>query len=283
MKKSMKRPLALALAGTALLAFLAFAALAEEPETPDVPMAYSLSSALTVYVDGDQSLELSGEYPRGENVTLTAPDTANSKTFSYWTLSEGGVPVGMETSLTLTVNADTTLYAVYGVETMVKFVAAFTSIVCCNYAGKDAIALSAICNAGSGGKVQSAGIRYTSNQILGVKNQSRNLLDGDSPFDVEKTLKSESVGGKVRVSIANLEDDVKEAGWTLYLTPSGGDTRYYAVVYAVVERNGDTETVYSDVREITFDSLDSGVSAIAELGDIASLIADERPTQDSQP
>lgn len=283
MKKSMKRPLALALAGTALLAFLAFAALAEEPETPDVPLAYSLSSALTVYVDGDPSLELSGEYPHGENVTLTAPDTANGKAFSYWALSEGGAPVGMEPSLTLTMSANTTLYAVYGVETTAKSAAAFTSVARSNYAGKDAIALSAICNAGNGGKVQSAGIRYTSNQILGVKNQSRNLLDGDSPFDVEKTLKSGSAGGKVRVSVANLENDVKEAGWTLYLTPASGDTRYYAVVYAAVERDGATETVYSDALNITLDSLDSGVSAIAELGDIASLIADERPAQDSQP
>ena len=77
-------------------------------------------------MDGEWSADLSGTYGFGETVPLTAP-TVSGKSFSHWTADSSVISYSRE--LKLTMNAHTTLYAVYAnAAPTAKPVASFTPV-----------------------------------------------------------------------------------------------------------------------------------------------------------
>ena len=69
---------------------------------------------LTVNVDGKYDAQLSDTYGYGEKAVVTAPDV-QGKQFSYWTTANGAV-FSTSKEVTITMNANTKLNAVYGAE-----------------------------------------------------------------------------------------------------------------------------------------------------------------------
>ena len=122
----------------ALFVLLTVAAFADEPVSSNDPFDKSLvftpETQLTVYVDGEWSPALTNTYGFGETVAITAPETSESKTFSHWA-ADGSI-ISYSRTLNLTMNAHTTLYAVYAnAAPTAKPVAGFTSITRTNDGG----------------------------------------------------------------------------------------------------------------------------------------------------
>ncbi|MBR3562139.1 MAG: hypothetical protein IKN81_11555, partial [Oscillospiraceae bacterium] len=171
MKKIMKY-FALLTALAALFAVVSVTAFADEPEKDPVNMALTFSPEiqLVVYADGEWSDALSDTYGYGESVTLTAPEVEN-KTFAYWE-ADGSV-ISYNKDLTLTLNAHTTLYAVYASNAPAKkAVAGFTSIT--RSTDGNSIVFQAVA-APTTGTVDAAGILYSttvSGSALTLDNES---------------------------------------------------------------------------------------------------------------
>ena len=228
---TIKKASVLLLSLCAVFALTALPSAAADGTQIDPILILSTETNLTVSVDGEISVSLSGEHPYGETVSITAPAVAE-KTFLYWTNGSGEI-ISYAQTLTLTMYAHTTVNAVYGDEAATAAdLAAFTSI--SRYG--DAIAFCGIGRAASGA-VTDSGVLY-------------------------------STTAKTLTALKKLTPDeaIERSGdcWTLLVTPEDESATYYAVAYAVV---GD-ETCYSSVKTVKLSELASGVSLVANLGDI---------------
>lgn len=91
----------------------------------DMSLVFAPETQLTVYVDGEWSAKLSDTYGFGDKATISAP-AVSGKTFSHW--EADGLAISSSNPLTLTMNAHTTLYAVYGSSAQTTPTAGFTSV-----------------------------------------------------------------------------------------------------------------------------------------------------------
>ena len=251
MKKLIKY-LALLTAIAALFAVVSVAAFADEPETDPFNMALTFSpeTQLVVYIDGEWSDALSDTYGYGESVTLAAPDVEN-KAFAYWE-ADGSVISYAET-LKLTVNANTTLFAVYANKApTAKAVAGFTSIT--RSADGNSIALNAIASGDKAGFVYST--KTTGNNLK---------IDGKDVMNVEAVKLTESLT-KIPQSVIDGNNC-----YSYKLKPESDDTVYHVRAYVTV--NG--TTTYGDVKDVKLSGLQSGVSMIANLEGFEQGIGDD--------
>lgn len=215
----------------AVFALAASPAAAAESSQIDPNLILSPQTSLTVSVDGKIVVGLSGKYSYGETASVSAPSVAE-KTFSYWTNGSGEI-ISYAQSLSMNMYANTIVNAVYGdSETTPANLAAFTSIT--RYG-------DSICFCGTGyaasGEVTDSGILYSTT----AKTLS----------ELQALSKDEAI-------------ETSGNGWTLQVTPEDEDTTYYAVAYAVAGG----ETCYSAVKSVKFSELESGVSMVANLGDV---------------
>ena len=171
MKKSIKY-FALLTVLAALFALMSVAAYADSVEKDPFNMSivFSPEAQLVVYVDGEWSDALSDTYGCGESVSLAAP-AVTGKQFAYWQ-ADGSV-LSYNKDLTLTLNAHTTLYAVYASNAPAKkAVAGFTSIT--RSTDGDSIVFQAVA-VPTTGTVDAAGILYSttvSGSALTLDNES---------------------------------------------------------------------------------------------------------------
>jgi len=246
MKKIMKY-FALLTALAALFALMSVAAFADEPEKDPVNMALTFSPEiqLVVYADGEWNAERSGVYGYGESVTVSAPEV-NNKHFSHWT-ADGSV-ISYNKDLTLTLNAHTTLYAVYASSAPEKKSAAgFTSIT--RSTDGNGIVFQAV-TVPTTGTVDAAGILY-STTVSG----SALTLDNES---ASKEAAVKSVQGLTDIPKSFLDEN---NCWSFQLTPTDENATCYARAYATI---GGTP-VYGDVKTIKLSELPDGVAMIANL------------------
>lgn len=243
MKKIIKY-LALLTALTTLFAVMDVAVYAKpaEDNSLDMSLVFSPQTQLVVYADGEWSDSLSATYGYGDSVSLTAPDIENKK-FSHWE-ADGSV-ISYANPLKLTVNANTTLYAIYrnSAPTAVP-VAGFTSITSSN--NGESIILQAIAD----GQATSAGIVYST-----TANGNNLIIDGTDVTNVEAQKITDSTTVVPQSVIDN------NNCYALQFTPDDYDTVYHVRAYATVDGN----TVYSDVKNVKLSELQSGISMIANL------------------
>ena len=209
----------------------------------DLNLVLAPETQLDVYVDGTWSGELSDTYAFGDTATLSAPAVSGSKNFSHWT-ADGSI-VSYSNPLKLTMNAHTTLYAVYANSVTAKPVAGFTSITRTND-GKS-ISFQAIASGTSAGIVYST--TATGNNLK---------IDGTGVTKVEAAPLTDST--------ATMPDSVLDDNncWMLQITPASGDTVYHARAYVTVSGT----TTYGDVKDVKLSDLQSGVSLTANLDGI---------------
>jgi len=230
----------------------------------EIDLQFSTKIQLTTYVDGAWSDALSDDYGFGDTATLTAPAKSGSKNFSHW--EAGGSVISYSNPLKLTMNAHTTLYAVYAdaAETA-KPVSGFTSITRTNEGSK--ISFQAIAG---GGTVDGAGIVYSTSA------SGETLKIGGSGVTDVAAVKSADLG-------STLPDSVLDNNycWMLQITPDSESTVYHARTYVTI---GGT-TTYGDVKDVKLSDLESGISLVADPDgmhpdgekdskDIKSLLAD---------
>ncbi len=240
MKTIIKR-FALLTALVALFAALAVTAYADGPDPFDMSLAFAPETQLTVYVDNQWSSALSGTYGFGDKATITADSTINGKTFSHW-VAEGSI-ISYANPLTLTMNAHTTLYAVYAnAAPTAKPVAGFTSITRTN--DGENIMLQAITSGEAAGIVYSK--TATGNSLV---------LRGTYVTDVP----AEMITGSTTTMPQSVLDS--NSCWMLQIAPESGDTVYHVRAYVTVG----SETTYGDVKDVKLSDLESGVSLIANL------------------
>ena len=230
----------------------------------EIDLQFSTKVQLTAYVDGAWSDELSEDYGFGDTANLTAPATSGDKSFSHWE-ADGSV-ISYSNPLKLTMNAHTTLYAVYAdAEETKKPVSGFTSIVRTNEGNK--ISFQAIAG---GGTVEGAGIVY-STTVSG-----ETLKIGGTGVTEVAAVKSADLGNTIPDSVLDGNNC-----WMLQIAPDGDSTSYYARTYVTI---GGT-TTYGDVKDVKLSDLESGISLVAdpdgmhpdgenESTDIADLLAD---------
>ena len=241
--KRMIKYFSILIALVALFAVLSVAAYADEPNF-DPSLVFAPETQLTVYVDGEWSPALSDTYGFGDTATITAPDVSG-KTFSHWT-ADGSI-VSYANPLKLTMNAHTTLYAVYAnAAPTAKPVAGFTSVTRTN--DGESISFQAIA---SGDK---AGIVYSTTAT------GNNLkIDGTDVTDVAAVKYNALPTGEN----AFLPDSIldKNNCWMLQITPEIANTVYHARAY--VTEGG--ETTYGDVKDVKLSELESGIWMVANL------------------
>ena len=214
----------------------------------DLNLVLAPETQLDVYVDGTWSGELSDTYAYGDTATLAAPAPSGDKSFSHWT-ADGSI-VSYANPLKLTMNAHTTLYAVYANSVTAKPAAGFTSITRTND-GKS-ISFQAIAYS-NGGTIAEAGIVYSTTAT------GNNLkIDGTGVTKVA-AVKSSDLS-------TTLPDSVLDANncWMLQITPTDSSTVYHARAYVTVG----SETTYGDVKDVKLSALQSGVSLTANLDGI---------------
>lgn len=229
--KKMKKLLFVLVALCTLCAMLAVPAAAEDLVI-DPELIFNPQTTLTACIEGVASDALSGNYPYGETVTISAPAIAD-KTFLYWTGSDGTV-ISYRADLTLIMYANTAVNAVYGTsDATAKTTAAFLNVTRTD----GEIVFNAIASANEG--ITEAGIRYSTTK------KTLNDLKGSADVTVEKA-------------------DGTSTNWTLIVTPDDENTNYYAVAYATVG----AETTYSAVKEVKLSELRNGVSMVLNLGDL---------------
>ena len=215
-------------------------------------MTFAPETQLVVYVDGEWNTELSGVYGYGETVQLTVPEelaipeSAAKKSFSHWE-ADGSV-ISYSKNLTLTLNAHTTLYAVYASSAPTpKDAASFTSVT--RSTDGNSIVFQAVA-APSEGAVEAAGILY-STTVSG----SALTLDNES---ASKEAAVKSVQGLTDIPKSFLDEN---NCWSFQLTPTDENATCYARAYATI---GGTP-VYGDVKTIKLSELSDGVAMIANL------------------
>ena len=215
----------------------------------DPILILSANTNLIINVDGTASDELSGEYPRGEEVTIVAP-AVSGKTFRYWTNGEGAV-ISYNETLSLKMYADTAVSAVYGEAVEKQPVVAFLTV----DRTSDQIIFNAIATAQS--DITEAGVRYSNTKT------TLDGLKGSEGVTVEKSDYT-ATNWKVNVTPTIIDEVVDE------------NETWYAVVYASV---GD-KTYYSDVKAVKLSELSGGVSKVSNLSvpdlsgaDLSNLIS----------
>ncbi len=233
----------------ALLMALAVDAWAtENANEADLNLVLAPETQLDVYVDGTWSGELSDTYAYGDTATLAAPAASGGKNFSHWT-ADGSI-VSYSNPLKLTMNAHTTLYAVYANSVTAKPVAGFTSITRTND-GKS-ISFQAIAYPNDA-TVTGVGIVYSTTAT------GNNLkIDGTGVTKVEAAPLTDST--------TTMPDSVLDDNncWMLQITPTDSSTVYHARAYVTVG----SETTYGDVKDVKLSELQSGVSLTANLDGI---------------
>ena len=236
MKRMIKR-ISLFTALVALLALLTAAIYAEQ-NTPEPGLVFDARMQLTVYLDGQQSDNLSDVYNCGETATLRAP-TITGKSFSHWE-ADGSI-ISYANPLKLTMNAHTTLYAVYADNApTTEPVAGFTSITRTD--DGTSISFQAIA---SGDK---AGIIYSTTSTGDAL-----TIGGEDVTDVEAV---KLTGLETSVTMPKSILDGNNC-WMLQITPEAADTLYHARAY--VTTSGGT-TTYGDEKNVKLSDLQSGVS-----------------------
>ena len=207
---------------------------------------------LVVYVDGTYSASLSDTYGYGETVSVKAP-AVSGKTFSYWTTDDGAV-ISTDQTLTLTINAHTTLHAVYGGESKTAK-PAITSVTRTNDGEK--IVIQAIAT----GTVDAAGIVYST-----TATEPTIGADGVTKVEAVKYSNLPTTESQMPASVLD-----KNNCFSLQITPADETTVYYARAYATVGGS----TTYGDVKTVTLGSLKSGMMMIANIDAFIPGIDDE--------
>ena len=231
---------ALLTALTVLFAVMNVAVYAED--SFDMSLVFSPQTQLVVYVDGEWSAPLSDTYGYGDSVSLTAPEIED-KSFSHWE-ADGSV-ISYANPLKLTVNANTTLYAIYKYSApTAKAVAGFTSITRSNDGNR--IVFQAIAD----GTATGAGIVYST-----TTNGNNLKIGGTDVTNVAAERLTDSTTTIPQSAIDN------NNCYSLQFTPDSDDTVHHARAYVTV---GD-ETTYGDVKDVKLSDLESGISMIANL------------------
>ena len=206
----------------------------------DASMVFATETRLNVYVYGQWSDTLSDSYGFGDTVTITAPSTSGGKSFAYWQ-ADGSV-ISYNKTLKLTMNAHTTLYAVYASNTTAKPTAGFTSITRTNDGSK--ISFQAIASG------DTAGIVYSTTAT------GSNLKIGGTGVE---NVKAEKLTDSTQTMPKSVLD--KNNCWMLQITPNKASTVYHARAYVIV----DGTTTYGDVKNVKLSDLENGVSMVANL------------------
>ena len=206
----------------------------------DADLVLAPETRLNVYVDGQWSDTLSDSYGFGDTVTITAPSTSGGKSFAYWQ-ADGSV-ISYNKTLKLTMNAHTTLYAVYASNTTAKPTAGFTSITRTNDGSK--ISFQAIASG------DTAGIVYST-----TATGSNLKIGGTGVTDV----KAEKLTDSTKTMPKSVLD--KNNCWMLQITPDKASTVYHVRAYVTI--NG--TTTYGDVKNVKLSDLENGVSMVANL------------------
>ena len=224
----------------------------QQAETLDLSTITVSQAQLVVYVDGTYSASLSDTYGYGETVSVKAP-AVSGKTFSYWTTDDGAV-ISTNQTLTLTINAHTTLHAVYGGESKTAK-PAITSVTRTNDGEK--IVIQAIAT----GTVDAAGIVYSTTA-------TEPTIDADGVTKVEAVKYSNlpTTGSQMPASVLD-----KNNCFSLQIMPVDETTVYYARAYTTVGGS----TTYGDVKTVTLGSLKSGMMMIANIDAFIPGIDDE--------
>ena len=216
-----------------------------EPQPTDEQLDLSTITApqtqLVVYADGKYNAQLSDAYGYGETATVTAPDV-QGKTFSYWTADGSVISTGK--TLTFTMNANTTLRAIYdATDAPAQTAAAILS------ATRSADGQKIVLTGKANGTFENAGFVYSTTNseptrsddgIVAVKYSSLPTNGGDQDF----------------YSVLD-----KNNCFTFELPVKDESTVYY---FRAFTTNGST-TNYSDVREIKLASLKSRMMMVANL------------------
>lgn len=208
----------------------------------DMSLVFSPQTQLVVYADGEWSDSLSDTYGYGDSVSLTAPEV-DGKAFAHWE-ADGSI-ISYANPLKLTVNANTTLYAIYkNSAPTAKTVAGFTSITSSN--NGESIILQAIAD----GQAEGAGIVYSTE------------TDGNS-LKIGGTDVTDVAAERITDSTETIPQSVIDNNncYSLQITPDSYDTVYHVRAYATV----DGDTVYGDVKDVKLSELQSGISMIANL------------------
>ena len=216
-----------------------------EDEKLDMSTMLAPETQLTVNVDGKYDAQLSDTYGYGEKAVVTAPDV-QGKQFSYWTTANGAV-FSTSKEVTITMNANTKLNAVYGAEQ--KSAAPAITSATRNDNGQR-IVLHAIAT----GDISEAGFVY-------------------STTNAEPTADAEGVTKVTAVSYSslatngadNMPASILDANncWSLQITPAEQEQDAVHHVRAYV-KNGNTIT-YGDVMDVRLASLKNELMMIANV------------------
>ena len=217
-----------------------------EPQPTDEQLDLSTITApqtqLVVYADGKYNAQLSDAYGYGETATVTAPDV-QGKTFSYWTADGSVISTGK--TLTFTMNANTTLCALYDEATVPAFSpAGITSITRSNDGEK--INIQAVAN----GTFTEAGFVYSTTAT------GDNLTIG---VEGVKTIVAVNYRSLVNEAPASVLD--RNNCWSAQITPDAADAIYHVRAYT---KNG-SDYSYGDVKDVKFSSLKSGMKMTANI------------------
>ena len=217
-----------------------------EPQPTDEQLDLSTITApqtqLVVYADGKYNAQLSDAYGYGETATVTAPDV-QGKTFSYWTADGSVISTGK--TLTFTMNANTTLCALYDEATVPAFSpAGITSVTRSNDGEK--INIQAVAN----GTFTEAGFVYSTTAT------GDNLTIGVEGVETIVAVNYRSLGKEVPASVLD-----RNNCWSAQITPDAADAIYHVRAYT---KNG-SDYSYGDVKDVKFSSLKSGMKMTANI------------------
>ena len=218
-------------------------ALPTEDEKLDMSTMLAPETQLTVNVDGKYDAQLSDAYGYGEKAVVTAPDV-QGKQFSYWTTANGAV-FSTSKEVTITMNANTKLNAVYGAEQ--KGAAPAITSATRNDNGQR-IVLHAIAT----GDVSEAGFVYsTTNANPTVDEEGVTTVTA-----VSYSSLATNGNDKIPASILDANNC-----WSLQITPAEQDAVHHVRAYV---KNGNTIT-YGDVMDVRLASLKNGLMMIANV------------------
>ena len=216
-----------------------------EPQPTDEQLDLSTITApqtqLVVYADGKYNAQLSDAYGYGETATVTAPDV-QGKTFSYWTADGSVISTGK--TLTFTMNANTTLRAIYDATVPAFSPAGITSVTRSNDGEK--INIQAVAN----GTFTEAGFVYSTTAT------GDNLTIGVEGVETIVAVNYRSLGNKAPASVLD-----RNNCWSAQITPDAADAIYHVRAYT---KNG-SDYSYGDVKDVKFSSLKSGVKMTANI------------------
>ena len=217
-----------------------------EPQPTDEQLDLSTITApqtqLVVYADGKYNAQLSDAYGYGETATVTAPDV-QGKTFSYWTADGSVISTGK--TLTFTMNANTTLCALYDEATVPAFSpAGITSVTRSNDGEK--INIQAVAN----GTFTEAGFVYSTTAT------GDNLTIGVEGVETIVAVNYRSLGNEMPASVLD-----RNNCWSAQITPDAADAIYHVRAYT---KNG-SDYSYGDVKDVRFSSLKSGMKMTANI------------------